>query len=111
MKDFDLVKELYKAMESAEKESRNNLYLLKPETIRRTKTIQCLIRDTEHTVSFNKATNSIEICVSGYVLDSCTCDLALVFQTVDLFAIDAMIDGKVCIEMKILNAADIIKGK
>ena len=55
------------------------------------------------------ATNSIEICVLSYVFDSCVCDLKRVFQTVDLFVIDALNDGKVSIEMKILNAAEIIR--
>ena len=109
MSDFDLAKEICKALEKAEKESRNNIYLLRPETIKRTKIISCLLKDRDCAISFDMATNSIEICVLGYVFDSCVCDLKRVFQTVDLFVIDALSDGKVSIEMKILNAAEIIR--
>lgn len=109
MNNFDLAKEICKALERAEKESRNNIYLLKPETIKRSKIINRLLKDSECTIAFDMATNSIEICVLGYVFDSCVCDLKRVFQTVDLFVIDALNDGKVSIEMKILNAAEIIR--
>ena len=106
---FDLAKEICKALERAEKESRNNIYLLRPETIKRSKIINRLLKDSECTIAFDMATNSIEICVLGYVFDSCVCDLKRVFQTVDLFVIDASNDGKVSIEMKILHAAEIIR--
>lgn len=109
MNNFDFAKEICKALEKAEKESRNNIYLLKPETIKRSKIISCLLKGNDCTISFDMATNSIEICVLSYVFDSCVCDLKRVFQTVDLFVIDALNDGKVSIEMKILNAAEIIR--
>lgn len=109
MNEFDLAREICKALEKAEKESRNNIYLLRPETIKRTKIISCLLKDRDCAISFDMATNSIEICVLGYVFDSCVCDLKRVFLTVDLFVIDALNDGKVSIEMKILNAAEIIR--
>lgn len=108
MNDFDLAKVICRALEEAEKENRNNIYLIKPETMRKATTIESILNDTELSLSFDYITNSIEICVLGYVFDSCTCDLKRVFQTVDLFVIDALADGKVSIEMKILNAAEII---
>ncbi len=111
MDDFNLAKEICKAFERAEKESRNNIFLLRPEIIKRSKIIECLLRETEHTTSFDMVTNSIEICVLDYVFDSCVSDLKQVFQTVDLFVIDALNDGKVSIEMKIVNAAEIIRRK
>ena len=109
MNNFDLAKEICKALERAEKESKNNIYLLKPETMKRAKVIESLLKETEHNISFDTVTNSMEINALGYVFDSCVCDLKRIFQTVDLFVIDALIDGKVSIEMKILNAAEIIR--
>lgn len=38
-----------------------------------------------------------------------TNDLKKALAAVDLFVIDATSDGRVCIEMKILNAADVMK--
>lgn len=111
MKEFELAKEICKALERAEKDSRNNIYILKPEVIRREKIIERVLVGTEYKISFNVATNSIEICVLGYVFDSCVCDLKQVFEMVDLFVIDALKDGRVSIEMKILNAAEIIRRK
>lgn len=43
-----------------------------------------------------------------YVFDSSVLELKQVFQAVDLFVIDALANGQVCIEMKISNAAEII---
>lgn len=45
----------------------------------------------------------------GYVFDSCVNKLKDAFNIVDLFVIDALKDGQVCIEMKIINAAEIIR--
>ena len=109
MKDFDLAKEICKALENAERESKKNIYLLKPGAIRKANLIEQLLEGTTHTISFDLVTNSIEICLLGYVFDSHICDLKQVFQIVDLFVIDALNDGQVSIEMKILNAAEIIR--
>lgn len=111
MKEFNLAKEICKALESAEKDSRNHIYILKPEVIRREKIIERVLAETEYKISFDVVTNSIEISVLGYVFDSCVCDLKHVFEMVDLFVIDALKDGRVSIEMKILNAAEIIRRK
>ena len=75
MKEFNLAKEICKALESAEKDSRNNIYILKPEVIRREKIIERVLAETEVEISFDVVTNSIEISVLGYVFDSCVCDL------------------------------------
>lgn len=109
MKDFDLAKEICRALENAERESKKNIYLLKPDTIRRANLIDQLLKGVSHTISFDMVTNSVEICVLGYVFDSGTCELKRIFQTVDLFVIDALNDGRVSIEMKLLNAAEIIR--
>ena len=111
MKDFDLAKEICKALEEFEKASRNIIYMLKPNTIKRVKSMERVLIETEHKISFNMVTNSIVICILGYVFDSCVCDLKRVFETVDLFVIEALDDGQVSIEMKILNAAEIIRRK
>ena len=109
MNDFNLAKIICCALEEAQKESRNNVYLIKLETLIKVKTIEAILNDTELSLSFDCTSNSIEICVFGYVFDSCTADLKRIFQTVDLFVIDTLRDGKVSIEMKILNAAEIIR--
>lgn len=110
MKNFDLTKELYEVLKRKEKESINNIYFLRPETINKIYELGNSLKKTEWDIEFDGATNSIVICLQDYVFDSCVCDLKSVFRIVDLFVIDAVDDGQVCIEMKILNAANIIGG-
>lgn len=108
MTDFKFAKKICETLEKAKKESENNIYLLKPEIIKKVKIIENLLKETNYIIDFDAVTNSIEICVLEYVFDSCICDLKQVFQIVDLFVIDALKDRHVSIEMKILNAAEII---
>lgn len=110
MKNFDLTKELCAVLKLKEKESRKNIYFLRPETIEKIHELRNLLKEAESDIEFDGASNSMEIRLQGYVFDSCICDLKQVFQIVDLFVIDAVNGGQVCIEMKILNAANIIGG-
>lgn len=107
MKNIDLAKMICRALEKAERESQNNIYILKPNTMKKAKVIEMAIEGMKYDINFDRATNSLEISVSGYVFDSCISDLKSVFSVVDLFVIDALTDGKVCIEMKVINAAEI----
>ena len=109
MNDFDFAKEYNAAMGQAERESRDNIYILRKETVQKVMLLEALLKGTNFRIEFEKIGNSIEIFLSDYVFDSFVCDLKSVFQLVDLFVIDAVEDGEVHIEMKILNAATIIK--
>lgn len=109
MNDFDFSKGFNDAMELAEIESRDNIYILRIETVQKVMLLEALLKGTNSRIQFEKIGNSIEICVSDYVFDSFVCDLKSVFRLVDLFVIDAVEDGEVHIEMKILNAAKIIR--
>lgn len=111
MKDFDLAKEICKALEEFEKESRNCIYILSPNTVRKVSIIKRILVKKEHKILFDMVTNTINICVLEYVFDSCICDLKRLFETVDSFVIDALDNGQVSIEMKILNAAEIVRRK
>lgn len=108
MKDFNLEKEIYNTLKRAERESENNIYLLKPNIIKKVNFIECLLREIKHRICFDMVTNSVNISVLGYVFDSSVLELKQVFQAVDLFVIDALANGQVCIKMKISNAAEII---
>lgn len=83
---------------------------MKTETAERVRCIQSELRNGNNHVktSFDFLANSIDICVEGYVFDSSVENLKLIFDTVDIFVIDALLDGTVCIEMRILNAFEII---
>ena len=111
MENFDWARELYKAIEEAARETENDLYLLKPEVIQRVKIIENILHDAEYTVQLNAVANAVDISVLGYVFDSCFCDLKCVFENVDRIMIDALEDGRVSIEMRIVNAAEIIRRK
>jgi len=71
--------------------------------------IEKVLASMEYEICFDRVSNALEIAVSGYVFDSCITDLKAVFSIVDLFVIDSLSDGKVCIEMKVLNAAEILR--
>lgn len=109
MNDFDFAKEFNAAMERAERECRDNIYILRKETVQKVILLEALLKGTNFKIEFEKIGNTIEICLSDYVFDSFVCDLKSVFRIVDLFVIDARNDGEVYIEMKILNAAKIIR--
>jgi len=109
MKNIDLAKKICKALEKAEKESRGNVYILTPYTMKKARVIEKVLASMEYEICFDRVSNALEIAVSGYVFDSCITDLKAVFSIVDLFVIDSLSDGKVCIEMKVLNAAEILR--
>lgn len=109
MKNIDLAKMICKALEKAEKESRDNVYILTPNTMKKATILEKALASMEYEICFDRVSNALEIGVSGYVFDSCITDLKAVFSIVDLFVIDALSNGKVCIEMKVLNAAEILR--
>jgi len=109
MKNIDLAKKICKALEKAEKETRGNVYILTPNTMKKARMIEKALAGMESEICFDRVSNALEIAVSGYVFDSCLTDLKAVFSIVDLFVIDSLSDGKVCIEMKVLNAAEILR--
>lgn len=108
MKDFNLEKEIYNSFKRAERENKNNIYLLKSDIIKKVKFIECLLRETEHRICFDIVTNSVNIFVLGYVFDSSALELKQTFRAVDFFVINALNNGLVCMEMKISNVAEII---
>lgn len=109
MKNIDLAKMICNALKKAERESKNNIYILTPTTMKKATQIEAALKETEYSISFDRVTNSLIVSVTGYVFDSCVTNLKTVFSAVDLFVIDALSNGKVCIEMKVLNAAEIIR--
>ncbi|MGN1111724.1 MAG: hypothetical protein ACI4RP_00835 [Acutalibacteraceae bacterium] len=66
MNDFDFAKEFNDAMEQAERESRDNIYILHKETVEKVILLEALLRGTNFRIQFEKIGNSIEICVSDY---------------------------------------------
>lgn len=109
MKNIDLAKLICNALDKAERESRRNIYILTSSTMKKAKLIESALKGVEYDICFDRVSNALEIGVSGYVFDSCITDLKAVFSIVDLFVIDSLSDGKVCIEMKVLNAAEILR--
>jgi len=105
MNEFELAKMIDLALTEAQKESVNYTFVLKPKTIQKAQIMQFLLKDFRYTLNFDGATNSLEISFNAYVFDSTYIDLAKVFRIVDVYVIDALKDGRICIEMKLLNAA------
>ena len=109
MKNFDLAQQICKALKQAERESKNNIYILKPLTMQKIDVLRNSLNSIKMQIHFDRITNSIEITTTSYVFDSCVNKLKDAFNIVDLFVIDALKDGQVCIKMKIINAAEIIR--
>lgn len=109
MNDYELSQFLNASLNQAKKECRRNVYLLKVETIKKIKIIDNLLEFYNCNIDFDAPTNSIEISATAFVFDSMVCNLKRVFELADLFVIDAVDDGTVCIEMKIRNAAEVIR--
>lgn len=110
MKNFDLIKALGHALKEKDKTCANKIYFLRPETIRKISELESLLNGAQAKIDFDAISNSIEICLTDYVFDSCVNKMKRIFSITDLFVIDADSDGKVHIEMKILNASEIIGG-
>lgn len=58
----------------------------------------------EVNVKYDQKCNNIDITVSGYTYDATLEDTRAILNAVDLFTIDASIDGKVNFSMSIRNA-------
>lgn len=106
MNEYELFRLLNASLNQAEKDCQNKAYILKVETIKKIKIIDDLLDSFNGKINFDAPTNSIEISTTAFVFDSMVCNLKRIFELVDLFVIDAVDDGAVCIEMKILNAAN-----
>lgn len=109
MNDRKLSELIVVASERAKKELRNNIYLLKTDTVKKLRLLDGIFNDSDYKAVFDASTNSVEITALGFVFDSMTNDLKKAFSAVVLFVMDSTADGRVCIEMKILNAADVAK--
>lgn len=93
------------ALELAKKESLKYAYFIKKETIDKLEVISRAFGNEKFEIEFDALTNSMDIFYSNYVVDSLCFDIKTVFQTVDMFSIDARNDDKVCVEMRIRDAA------
>lgn len=114
MNDFKLLAELISAaIHEKEEKSRNNVYILKSETADKIGVIRDCIRNdsTKLDISFDTTFNALDIEIRNYVFDSKTDDLRTIFNTIDVAVIDALIDGEVCIQMRILNACSVTRSK
>ncbi len=79
---------------------------LKPETTSRLNAIQEALASTPAEVEyhFDLTVNNVELTVRDYVFDSSEYNLRLLLSLVDDFVFDALIDGKVNLELIIRNA-------
>lgn len=89
----------------------SQIFVLSPKTLERLTTISTVLANSNVTICyhFDCTTNAVDIHLESYVFDSMTIELATLFAAVDVAVIDALSDGKICIEMRILNACTIVK--
>ncbi len=107
MTNSDFAKMVMKCIEDAERAALGRVFVLKPETMIK---LEKMSRNAncDCTVNFDAAFNALDICFRGYVFDSQVSSIRTAFSLADVFMIDADADGKVNIELRILNAANML---
>lgn len=107
MTNNDFAKMVLKCIREAERKALGKVFVIKPETMfkieRMSWNISCECR-----INFDAAFNALDICYQGYVFDSQTSSIKTAFSLADVFVIDAEENGKVNIELRILDAANVL---
>lgn len=109
MTNKEFTKMMMNCIHEAQRASCGKTFVLKPKTLVK---LDRMTRSAEGDcqVSFDAAFNAIDISVKKYVFDSQCESLKEMILCADIIVIDSESDGKVCIELRILNAANILKG-
>lgn len=112
MNMYDLSKLITNVITTAKEKSMDKNFYITPETTNKVITISNIFSDStsymEKSVSLDTAFNTLDITVKCYVFEVYGDNLKSLATNTDLLCIDAEADGKLCIQMKILNAATII---
>jgi hypothetical protein len=108
MNDYEFAKLIRKAMELHEEKTKNNKYILKPETAVKISRILQLTSKYCVKAKFDISDNAFDIELQSYVFDNLTEHMKEVFELADIFTIDALDDGMVSIELRILEAGILI---
>ena len=107
MNDYEFAKLIGKAIELHEEKTKNNKYILKPETaVKISRILQLASKCVK--AKFDISDNAFDIEFQSYVFDSLTEHMKEVFELADIFNIDALDDGMVSIELRILEAGILI---
>lgn len=112
MNMYDFSQLVVQTITIAKKKSLNKTFFLTPDTMQKTKNISDVIStitiNAEKFINFDTAFNTLELTVKCYVFEIANPLLQILAENTDLICIDAEDDGKLCIQMKICNAATII---
>lgn len=108
MNDYEFAKLIRKAIELHEEKTKNNKYILKSETAVKISRILQLTSKYCVKAKFDISDNAFDIELQSYVFDSLTEHMKEVFELSDIFNIDALDDGMVSIELRILEAGILI---
>lgn len=108
MNDYEFAKLIRKAIELHKEKTKNNKYILKPETAVKISRILQLTSKYCVKAKFDISDNAFDIELRSYVFDSLTEHMKEVFELADIFTIDTLDDGMVSIELRILEAGILI---
>ena len=112
MNIYDLSKHITNTIAIAKQKSLDKDFYITPETTEKVITISQIFSDStsyfEKSVSLDTAFNALDITVKCYVFEVNSQNLQILTNNTDLICIDAENDGKLCIQMKLLNAATIV---
>ncbi len=106
---FKLLNEVY---QEAKKEAEGKVFLIKPEALARTAAIRRAAQSScmDYSESFDPVLSAIDIEFSSYVFDSAAHDMRTLLLAPDFFVIDALEDGKLRIQARILDAGIELQG-
>ncbi len=107
MTNNEFAKLVMKCIEDAERASLGKVFVLKPEALIKLEQISRRMNCT-YSIRFDAAFNAMDICLKGYVFDSQTSGIKTALSLVDVFMIDAESDGKINIELRLLNVANVL---
>ena len=108
MNKRDFFKLMLEAYQNAEKEAAGKVFIVKPSVMSRLTAVRSAATRSriEYSERFDPALNAIDIELSSYVFDSVAQDMHALLITPDLFVIDALNDGKIRIQARILDACE-----
>lgn len=104
MTDKEIARLVSECIKESERSARGKTFILKPDTIIKAEKISRNI-NCDCRIEFDSAFNAVDIILKGFVFDSQTSCIKNAFALADVFMIDSDADGRVNIELRLLNAA------
>lgn len=112
MNNYELAKLITQSIVLKEKQMQNKQFYITNDTVKKVLSISSIITKynphIEKTCHFDTTFNALDITLQCYVFQGTKELLTTIAENTDLFSIDSIDDGKLCIELRLLNVAEIV---